>query len=69
MVEVFKTNVPHIIAADKLSSELLTHIPNSRISFDLEDCDRILRIENTHVNSLLVVSTLHKRGFSCEVLE
>jgi hypothetical protein len=69
MVEVFKTNVSHIVVADELSSELSTQLPNSRISFDLEDCDKILRIESTVVHPAIVLNTLRKRGFACEVLE
>ena len=69
MVEVFKTNVLHKYAAEALSTELLGQLPSSKISFDLEDCDNILRIESTYINPAIVVTTLKKRGFNCEVLE
>ena len=69
MVEVFKTNVQHTTIAKELSTELLAHLPNSKISFDLEDCDKVLRIESTMVRPTIVVNTLRKKGFTCEVLE
>lgn len=69
MVEVFKTNVQHQLIAEELSTELLAYIPNSKISFDLEDSDKILRIESKVVQPTIVVNTLLKRGYVCEVLE
>lgn len=69
MVEVFKTNVQHPLVAEELSTELLAHIPNATISFDLDDTDKVLRIESKIVQPTIVVRTLVKRGYACEVLE
>jgi hypothetical protein len=43
MIEVFKTNVTEKENADSLLEQL--HKVNYKANFDLEDCDRILRIE------------------------
>lgn len=43
-IEVFKTNISSDAEAAKLKSLLLQHFPNCRINFDLDDCDKILRI-------------------------
>ncbi len=55
--------------ADKIASELNQLIPMTRINFDLDDCDRILRVE---VNSKIAVARiqdyLQQEGFICEVL-
>ena len=69
MIEVFKTNVQHKIITEDISAELRYRLPGSRISFDLDDCDKVLRIESNYVDPELVVNTLKKRGFNCEILE
>ncbi|MCK9211651.1 MAG: hypothetical protein M0P61_12505 [Ignavibacteriaceae bacterium] len=69
MVEVFKTNVHSSIIANEIIAELNTVLPNSAISFDLEDCDRVLRIESKSIPLLRVIQALKQRGFSCEELE
>ncbi len=69
MVEVFKTNVEHATQAAKLVALLLQHFPDSRVNFDLEDCDRILRIEGQHFIAEKVQLLVNGHGFSCQVLE
>ncbi|MES2688909.1 MAG: hypothetical protein V4658_00815 [Bacteroidota bacterium] len=69
MVEVFKTNVQDNIDAANLAKVLLGIFPHSKINFDLEDCDSILRIENTSVCIESVVFILQANGFVCEVLK
>ena len=43
-VEVFRTDIATLEQAQKLERLLLERFPQLRISFDLEDRDRILRI-------------------------
>jgi hypothetical protein len=69
MVEVFKTNVPDPVIAKGLSQELSLILPDSKINFDLQDCDRILRIERNDIRPEVVVNFLTVKGFCCEVLE
>ena len=45
VVEVFKTNVSTISDANIVMKNLRMHFPSFRINFDLNDCDRILRVE------------------------
>jgi hypothetical protein len=68
MVEVFKTNVSHKEIADQLISTLQTHFPFSKINFDLEDCDKILRVENREVCIKTIIELVNHKGFECEVL-
>ncbi len=49
-VEVFKTNIESMTGAALLKRTLLLHYPDSRINFDLEDCDNILRIEGENID-------------------
>jgi len=68
MVEVFKTNVQHRELAEQLASILRGQFDFSRINFDLEDCDKILRVEGTQVCVELIVEILSTFGLECEVL-
>ncbi len=69
MVEVFKTNVRKISQANKLVSLLLQHFPNSKINFDLHDCDKILRVKGENFIAEEVMILVKESGFKCKVLE
>ena len=71
MVEVFKTNVVDVDAANQLLSVLHRHFKSYHFNFDLEDCDCILRAENedTTIEANLIVNLLEKYGFQASVLE
>ena len=69
MIEVFKTNVPDQNIAQQLLALFDEQLPQYRINFDLEDCDRILRVESERVNEGAIVALLQANGFLCEVLE
>lgn len=47
-VEIFKTDVEQAEVAAALVRLLLQHFPHCKINFDLEDCDRILRIQSAN---------------------
>lgn len=68
MVEVFKTNVEHKEIAEQISSVLLVYFPFSKINFDLQDCDRILRIEDKEICAKTIIELINRKGFECEVL-
>ncbi len=68
LVEVFKTNVQEAQQAKLLVAMLLEHLPGGRINFDLEDCDKILRVQRHEIISAEIISLLNKQGFNCEVL-
>ncbi len=68
MVEVFKTNVQAADVADVIVQSLSKLCPASEINFDLEDCDRILRVASVEINIQLIISILSDLGYCCEVL-
>lgn len=71
MVEVFKTNVTSPLAACLVRAHIMQSCPEYQVTFDLEDCDRILRIV-THqekVNPELVCGLVASMGFSATPLE
>lgn len=68
MVEVFRTDVHEQMQAARLTDLLHAHFPGSRISFDLEDCDHVLRVEGEDVSPQHVSVVLHSVGCLCEIL-
>ena len=69
MVEVFKTNVLDVERSNLLVERLLFHFPDNKINFDLEDCDKILRVEGKNIISEKIMEILNKEGHSCEILD
>lgn len=69
MVEVFKTNISDKTIANKIAEDLHSHFPGGKINFDLEDCDKILRVESDKVHPNEVTKILTHKGYLCEVLE
>ncbi|WP_374948424.1 hypothetical protein [Mucilaginibacter sp.] len=68
MVEVFKTNVKGQRAAKKIINLLNQNWPVCRINFDLEDCDRVLRIEGNDFCTNRIIELLKLNGHHCEIL-
>lgn len=68
VVEVFRTNVQEDVESSLLVQHLLIHFPESKINFDLDDCDKILRVESANVCIEKIISLLKDKGFCCEVL-
>lgn len=69
MIEVFKTNVQKEQNAKRIITILLELLPGTKINFDLEDCDKILRVKNeNNFNSNLIISKVEEAGFICQIL-
>ncbi|MBK5279006.1 MAG: hypothetical protein JJE09_09120 [Bacteroidia bacterium] len=70
MVEVFKTNVINQEQAHMLANEINKQFNYYTASFDLEDCDNILRITCTSgiVDSGRVINLLNNFGCDAMVL-
>jgi hypothetical protein len=69
MVEIFRTNIDDKTTAGIVTEDLNRLFPGSKITFDLDDCDKILRIESERIVPEEIASILFGRGFVCEVLE
>ena len=69
MIEVFKTNVQDQSEAIELSGLLQRYFPGNRIDFDLEDCDKVLRIEGASFTPGKVMQLIHERGYTCHVMD
>ena len=70
-VEVFKTNVLSKRAAKIILNEIGMHQPAYKCNFDLDDCDKVLRIEheNGNIDAELVFNVLQKNNFDGSILE
>jgi len=69
MVEVYRTNVTHKRQARKLLDVLSKQFPMFSINFDLEDCDKILRVEGKNIPQEKIARLLTENGYQCSVLE
>jgi hypothetical protein len=69
-IEVFKTNVKRKKDAQRLASALHSRFPKYKINFDMDDCDRILRVETRGemVNAKEIMKVMKKEKVLCEVL-
>ena len=69
MVEVYKTNVRHKRQAKRLLGVLSEQFPMFSINFDLEDCDKILRVEGRNIPQGKIARLVAENGYQCSVLE
>ncbi len=69
MIEVFKTNVQMISDSIHIIDIMNRLFPNYKVNFDLEDCDKILRVEGDTVASKSIVDCLNHLGYKCVALE
>lgn len=68
VIEIFKTSINSQQAAALVKYVLSDKYPDAKINFDLEDCDRILRIENKVICVEEVTAIVNTLGHQCEVL-
>jgi hypothetical protein len=68
MIEVFKTNVQYMKECKPLVKHIKKMLPDSCVNFDLDDCDKILRVESSNFSPEVIVKVLHQYGHRCEIL-
>ena len=71
MIEVFKTDVDDSKYADILVEHIQRIFQDYEVNFDLQDCDKILRVKNVCgvVNSERLIKMLNSFGFHAEILQ
>ena len=69
IIEVFKTSVLKTEDTHMLVTLLKSHFPNCRINFDLNDCDKVMRVEGKYFEPGKIALLLQDYGFICEVLD
>ncbi|MEX6690231.1 hypothetical protein QTN47_22165 [Danxiaibacter flavus] len=69
MIEVFKTNVINRTDADRLIEAIHKLYTEHKATFDLEDCDKILRVKSIgDVYADDIIELVKDFGFNAEVL-
>ena len=70
MVEVFKTNLENCEEAKDLLDVIHSTFINYHANFDLEDCDKILRVEckGDYIESECILQLLKQNGYCAEIL-
>lgn len=69
MIFVFKTSVKNKIQIKKLKPHLDKTLRNEKWNFDLEDCDKILRIDSKENIVSNIINLLKIHNFDCEELK
>lgn len=67
VIELFKTNISKRKDAASIIAQLNRHYPFSKITIDLHDCDKILRIEGQQVQPVIITNVLQRFGYSGSV--
>lgn len=69
MIYIFKTSIQTKRQVRKLKPHINTILPTEKWSFDLEDCDKILRIDSDENIVLRITDLLQVHNFYCEELQ
>ena len=69
MVEVFATSVQTREQADEILSAFQRLFPELQMNFDLEDCDKILRAEGSHIDPHQIISAIRQYDHACSILD
>lgn len=67
-VEVFRTNVSNVQSANKVLQVLSKVLPACEISFDLDDCDKVMRIAGKEIKVDEILKRMNHLGYDCEIL-
>ncbi len=62
-VSVFKTNIQTQFQAQKIINILMGYLPKYKINFDLDDCDKILRVEGNFIEEDRIIEKVSALGF------
>jgi len=68
MVEVFRTHVKKKAEAKKIVNALQKEFSGCKITFDLQDCDKILRVEGENIPVEEIILLLESRNHPCTIL-
>ncbi len=69
MIEIFKTNVQKKSETNYVIATIKKQFPDYIINFDLEDCDKILRVEAFKLEPKDIINYLNCLGYICIKLE
>jgi hypothetical protein len=65
VVEIFKTNVCKESDKNYIIAVIQAQFPDYKINFDLEDCDKILRVEGVELQCDSIIDYVNCLGYTC----
>ena len=65
MIEVFSTNIGGEVEAAHVAGKIYSLFPGFQVHFDLEDCDKILRIDSGKTE--ICVEAIVRVGRDCSI--
>ena len=68
MIEIFRTNIESNRQVQLVKHFIKDTLPTAQINVDLEDYEKILRIEYPKIDPQQITKLLKGKGFQCEVL-
>jgi SAM-dependent methyltransferase len=68
VIEIFKTNIRNQAQARAVYDALARLLPAARISFDLDDPEKILRVEDDIIDADQVMETVKDLGYGCKII-
>jgi hypothetical protein len=68
MIEVFKTNINCAQQAGQLVEQIQRHFAGYKANFDLDDCDRILRVISNSTIAIHFIDWLKDHDCNAETL-
>jgi hypothetical protein len=69
MIEVFKTAVKNKRDTEKIIDRLQIRMPGAIVSFDLEDCDKVMRLRHGLIDVLYIYEVFNELKINCEILK
>ena len=69
MIFVFKTSVKTKMQIRRLKPHIDEILPKAKWNFDIEDIDKILRIDSEEGMVLRIIDLLHIHNYNCEELK
>ena len=68
-VKIFSTDIEHRTQVIYISAAICSLFPHSIVTVDLEDCDKVLRVEGNIPTNECIINLLSKLGVRIEVLK
>jgi len=68
-IHIYKTNINTLEQIKKADSILSKHSKIQKWNIDIDDCDKVLRIESSQLEIFDIIGSLKPFNIYCEVLE
>ena len=68
-VKIFSTDIENRTHVIYISAAICSLFPHSIVTVDLEDCDKVLRVEGNIPTNECIINLLSKLGVRIEVLK